>query len=91
MFADMMLSAIRKYSGMKHVKVYSWVSCSITAAHIFWGPSSPNKGRNLRALIQEEMERSGKPFLEAADAVQYQVLSAITIMIDVDELGPISR
>lgn len=68
MFGNTMMHHVRKIS-QTPVKVYGWVSCGATSMSRFWGPSSVNKERDLHALIDSEVKRTGKSAIDVAAEV----------------------
>ena len=68
MFANFMMHNVRKHSEQP-IKVYGWVSCGAASMSHFWGPTSPNKDRNMHERVEDEAERTGKSVADVAAEV----------------------
>ncbi|KAJ3554964.1 hypothetical protein NM688_g2832 [Phlebia brevispora] len=67
-FGSNMLTTVRRLS-LKPVKVYGWVVTSTASYHSHAGMASPNKHKDIRAQIHEEVQKSGRALQEVAAEV----------------------
>ncbi|KAJ3554961.1 hypothetical protein NM688_g2831 [Phlebia brevispora] len=64
-FGSKMLRTVRKLSP-KPVKIYGWVVTCTGSYHLLMGMESPNKNKDIRARIHEEVQKSGRSIREVA-------------------------